>query len=161
MRKAAETLDDAVVMLGPSVIVRSLHPGLEQLHLPALIRHVLRVLQRQIEEPADVALRRQIVPGLKRAVREHSRQRVGGEGVRRAPEAVPRKLVQQDQQRQRALRRLRPVIQLAPGRGDMGVMEAPPELGVKGVVLGEPLRRTGLFPEGDDGGRRYVCAHDR
>jgi hypothetical protein len=29
------------------------------------------------------------------------------------------------------------------------------------VILGEPFAGAGFFPEGDDGGRRYVCGHDR
>ena len=161
MRKAAEAPDDPVVVLGPAVVVGPLHPRLEQFHLPVLIRPVLRMLQRQIVEPADVARDLQIVPRLQGPPREHPRQRIGGEGVRRAAETVPRKLVQQDQQRQRPLGRPGPVVQLAPGGGDMGVMEAPAEFGVEGVVPGEPLFRPRLFPEGDDGGRRYVCAHDR
>lgn len=150
-----------MMVFRPTIVVGPLHPGLEQLDLPVLIRHVFGMLQRQVEEPADIALGRQIVPGLQRPVGEMSRQRIGGEGMRRAAEAVSGKLVQQDQQRQRPLRRLGPLIQFAPRGGDMGVMEAPPELGVEGVVLGEPLFRPGLFPEGDDVGRRYVCAHDR
>ena len=118
------------------------------------------MLQRQIEEAADVAPGRKVVPGLQRPVGEHPRQRVGGEGVRRAAEAVPWKLVQQDQQGQRSLRGLRPMIELPARREEMRGLEPLAESGVESLILGEPLRGPGLFPEGDDVGRRYVCAHE-
>ena len=76
------------------------------------------------------------------------------------PEHISRKLVQQDQQGQRALRRLRPEIQLPPRGGMVCDLEPVPEQGVESLVPGEPLRRSGLFPEGDDVGRRYVCVHE-
>lgn len=161
MREAAEAGDDAVMMLGPAVGRATFHPGLEQFQLPDLVGEVLGMLQRQIEEAADVALDLQVVPGLQRPPGDRPRQRIGGEGVACAPEHIARKLVQQDQQGQRAFRRLRPGIQFAPRGCEMRVPETAPEAGVEGVIPGEPLRGTGVFPEGDDVGRRYVCAHDR
>lgn len=118
------------------------------------------MLQRQIEEAADWTLNLQVVPGFQGPVGEHPCQWVGGEGVARAAEGVARKLVQQDQQGQRALRRPGPVIQLPPGSGEMRRLEPFPEQGVESVVLGEPLGWSGVFPEGDDVGRRYVCVHE-
>ena len=160
MRKAAEAGDDVVVMLGPAVVGFALHPGLEQFHLPGLIGAVLRMLQRQIEEPPDVARNLQVVPGLQRLLCEKPRQRIRSEGMARAPEGVARKLVQQDQQAQRALRRLRPGIQRPPGSGMVCDLEPFPEQGVESLVPGEPLRGSGLFPEGEDVGRRYVWLHE-
>lgn len=128
-----------MMMLGPAVVGLADHPGLEQFDLPVLIHQILRMLERQVEEPADVALDLQVMPGLQRAKSEHPRQRIGGEGMARAPEHIARKLVEQDQQGQRALRSLRPGIQFSPGGGEMRVPEAAPETGVESVILGEPL----------------------
>jgi len=160
VRETAEGRDHLVMMLGPAVVGRPLHT-LEQGQLAVLAGHVLMVLERQVEEAAQVVRHQPVLPAIHRQHREMPRQRVGGEGVAGVAKAVARELVQQDQQRQRPLRRLRPVIQLAPGGGEMSRLEPVAEQGVEAVVLGEPFRRTGLFPEGDDGGRRYVCAHDR
>ncbi len=160
MRKAAEAGDDVVVVLGPAIVGFALHPGLEQFDLPGLIGAVLRMLQRQIEEPPDVALNLQVVPGLQRPLCKMPRQRIRREGMARAAEGVARKLVQQDQQGQRALRRLRPVIQRPPGSGMVCDLESLAEQGVESLVFGEPFRGAGLFPEGDDVGRRYVCVHE-
>ena len=151
MREAAETGDDAVMMLGPAVVRLAVHAGLEQLYLARLVGKVLRMLQRQIEEAPDIALDPQVMPGVERLPGEHPRQRIGGEGVAGVAKAVARKLIQQDQQGQRPLGRSDPVVKLAPGSSDMGVMKAAAEFGVEGVVPGEPFGGTGLFPEGDDG----------
>ncbi|TPW00964.1 MAG: hypothetical protein FD125_2847 [bacterium] len=161
MREAAKPDDDRMMMLGPAVVRLAVHPGLEQFELPVLIGAILRMLERQVEEPADISIGPQVVPGLQGASGEQPRQRIRREGMARAPEHVARILVQQHQQGERALGCFRPVIEVAPRGGEMRVPETAPETGVKGVILGEPFAGTGLFPEGDDGGRRYVCAHDR
>ena len=160
MRKAAEADDDIAMVLGPAVIGFALHPGLEQFDLAVLVGEVLRMLEGQVEEPPDVALNLQVVPGLQRLPGDHPCQGIGGEGMARAAEGVARKLVQQDQQGQRALRRLRPVIQRPPGSGMVCDLESLAEQGVESLVFGEPFRGAGLFPEGDDVGRRYVCVHE-
>ena len=161
MREAAEAGDDGVVVLGPAVVRLAVHPGLEQFDLAVLIGEILGMLEWQVEEPADITLDLPVVPGFQRAAGDHPRQRIGGEGMPRAPEHIARKLVQQDEQGQRTVRRLCPSVQLATGGGEMRVPETAPETGVEGVILGEPFAWAGLFPEGDDGGRRYVCGHDR
>lgn len=139
MREAAKAGDDAMMMLGPAVVGLAVHSGLEQFDLAVLVREILRMLERQVEKPADVALDLQVVPGLQRPIGDHPRQRIGGEGVARAPEHIARILVEQDQQGQRAFRRLRPVIQFAPRGCEMRVPETAPEAGVKGLIPGEPL----------------------
>lgn len=58
--------------------------------------------------------------------------------MRRAAEGVARKLVGQDQQRQRAVRRLDPVVVSARGDGHMQVEKAVMECGVEDRVLFEP-----------------------
>ncbi len=100
MRKPAKAGDDGVMVLGPAVVRLAVHPGLEQLDLPVLIREILRMLEGQVEEPADIPLDLQVVAGRQCAPGKQQRQRIRREGMARAPEHIPRKLVQQDQQRQ-------------------------------------------------------------
>ncbi len=139
MREAAEAGDDILVVLGPAVVGFAFHPGLKQPDLEILVGAILRMLEGQVEEPADVALDLQVLSGLKRVPRDGPRQRIGGEGMARAPEGIPRKLVQQDQQGQRALGRVRPGIQLPPRGGKVRRLELFAEEGVENPVPGEPL----------------------
>ena len=100
MREAAKPGDNVVVVLGPAVVRPAVHPGLEQFDLPVLVGATLRMLERQVEEAANIALDLQVVPGLQRPAREHPGQRIGGEGMARPPEYIAWKLVQQNQQGQ-------------------------------------------------------------
>ena len=159
MRKATKAGDDFVMMFGPTVVGATLH-GLEQGQLSILIGHVFRMLKRQVEKPSQLILDQLVLSGVKRPYREIPRQRIGGEGMAGIAKHIAWKLVQQDQQGQRALWRLCPEIQFATGSRKMRVSEAAAEPRVESRVLGEPLLRACLFPEGDDVGRRYVCAHD-
>src|SRR3546814_10825011 len=59
--------------------------------------------------------------GVDRARGVAPRQRVGGVGVAAATEAVARELVEQQEQRQRAVGAVHPGFQLAPGGGPVGV----------------------------------------
>src|SRR3546814_450744 len=78
------------------------------------------------------------------------RQRVGGVGVAAATEAVARELVEQQEQRQRAVGAVHPGFQLAPGGGPVGVDELFTEARVEGVVAREPFAGAGVAPEVDD-----------
>ena len=111
------------------------------------------MLEGQEDEVAQVRPEREVVAALDRPVREHQGQRVCGELVRRAAETVARELVQQDQQGERPLGRIGPVIQLSPRRHHVAVLEPLPEGRVEDVVLGEPQLRACVFPEADDVGR--------
>ncbi len=159
MREAAEAGDDTVMMLGPTVVGGTVQ-RLEQHKRPILIRHGFRVLERQVEEAAQSHLRPLIKAGRQGLTRQAQRQRIGGEGVAGPAKDVARKLIQQDHQGQGALRRMHPAVELAPGGGEVRRFKTLAEIGVEGGVLGEPLVGPGLFPEGDDVGGRYVCAHD-
>ncbi len=75
---------------------------------------------------------------------------IGGEGVGRAAVEVARELVEQDQERQRALGGLAPAGQVAAGGLHVQRLEAVPDRLVEGVVLGEPFLGASLDPEGDD-----------
>lgn len=159
VRKMAEAGDDPVVMLGPAIVGGAVQ-RLEQRKRPILIRHGFRVLERQVEEAAQSHLRPLIKAGRQGLTRQAQRQRIGGEGVAGPAKDVARKLIQQDHQGQGSLRRLHPAVELAPGGGEVRLSKPLAEIGVEGGVLGEPLVGSRLFPEGDDVGGRYVCAHD-
>ena len=79
-----------------------------------------------------------------------ARQGVGGKSVRRASPKIARELVQQQDQRQRPLRRSRPAVMLAPRRGVMHRLEALADGRVERRALGEPSLRPRLAPEADD-----------
>src|SRR5690606_31193834 len=80
-------------------------------------------------------------------------QRIGGVHVPGAAERVARKLVQQDQQRQRAGRAAFPVIEFTPGGSHVQVQETFAECLVEGRVLAEPALGTRFAPEPDHGVR--------
>jgi len=69
---------------------------------------------------------------------------------RRAAKRIAGKLVEQQDQRQRAGRRRQPAIQLAARRSFMGVPEPLVKAAVEIRILGEPERWAGLSPECDD-----------
>src|SRR3546814_13790698 len=78
------------------------------------------------------------------------RQRVGGVGVAAATEAVARELVEQQEQRQRAVGAVHPGFQLAPGGGPVGGAELFTEARVEGGVAREPVAGAGVSREADD-----------
>src|SRR6185295_18637383 len=69
-----------------------------------------------------------------------------------AAEHVARKLVEHDDKRERALRGRLPFGQPAGNRGLVGAKEFLADLRVEGRILGEPLVRPRLAPEGEDVG---------
>src|SRR6185295_8867994 len=83
-----------------------------------------------------------------------------------AAEHVARKLIEHDDERERALRGRLPFGESAGDRGLVGAKEFLADLGVEGLVLGEPLVRPRLAPEGEDvggadrlrGGTRFHAA---
>src|SRR3546814_9268404 len=98
---------------------------------------------------SDLDLR--VEAGVDRARGVAPRQRVGGVGVAAATEAVARELVEQQEQRQRAVGAVHPGFQLAPGGGPVGVDELCTEARVEGVVAREPFAGAGVAQEGEDG----------
>ena len=122
---------------------------LEQADRLVLVGEVLRMLERQIDEHAlDRSKRLVEAAGDQRRAR-FPRLGIGGERLGRAAMQVAGELVQQDDQRQRAARRLGPVIERAgPGvangggetraRGvEFGVL-LEPHLAVRGRIAVEP-----------------------
>ena len=88
--------------------------------------------------------------------------RISGEGVAGAPERIPRKLVQQDQQRQSACWRFSPGIESTfPRRADQRAKTLA-DFGIERVILLEPDRAIGFAafgkPEGENG---FSVVHDK
>ena len=77
---------------------------------------------------------------------------VGGEGVARVAVEIARELIEQDQQRQRAVGAQGPVVVLAAGGGMVGRLELQPDRRVERVVLLEPALVSRGAPEVDDVG---------
>lgn len=122
MGKAAETGDDVPVLAGEGkevvedrallVMVQVRERG-ERHHTAFLATEVFGVLQHQIAE--HLPDRRQgVCQALRQAAIEQRLGRgIAGEGFGFASMDHPRKLIEQDQQREPAVGRLRPVVQLA------------------------------------------------
>jgi len=112
------------------------------------------MLERQVEERPQIcrdALVVAIGDGKPRMV---AGQRIGREHVRSAAKAVARKLVEQDHQRQCAIGRAIPVVELSPRCAPMQVRMALAELRVETVVLAEPRLLASRTPEPSDLGDR-------
>ena len=110
---------------------------------------------RQIEEFPQVGRHRLIVAGIDRRGRDPARRRIGCIHPRRAAKRIARKLVQQQQQRQCALGRRHPVIEIAARRGLMRIQKRLAKTAIEIRILGEPHRRAGLQPEADHLGRGH------
>ena len=89
-----------------------------------LVGQLLGMHEGQIEEDPQLLVDRFVHAGLERALRKTERQRVGRIHMRRAAKAVARELVEQDHQRQRAIRLLHPVVEFASSGREMQVMKA-------------------------------------
>jgi len=155
--EAAEADDDVAVEAAPFL---ELGVAGDQGHVAVLILKPFGMFEGEEEEVLQFRRDPEMVAARHGLVREHQGQRIGGELVRRAAETVPRILIEQDQEGEGGLRRLDPVVALAPGGGQVQIMAPRAKRGVESLVLGEPLVGTGRFPEGDDVGWGYEGGHD-
>src|SRR5712671_7003491 len=149
VREAAEPADDVGVMLGPFDRLRVVGRAVEG-DAALLVGELFRMLERQVEEH-PLGGRDELVEAARdRARRDLARQRIGREGAGISAEHVARKLVEHDQERERALRISIPG-QLARGRSLVSSTEVTADLGVEAGVLLEPFVRPGGAPEGEHG----------
>jgi len=145
--------------LGVLEVVRIAQGG-DQFDAAVLVGEDFRMLERQEEEHPQRRIDAMVVAGGDRARRVRPRQRVGRERMAAVAEHVARDLVEQQHQRERAVGVIEQRLVLAPRRGEMRVEEAVAQRGVEGGVLGEPFRRTGVVPKGDDVvGRCHAVQH--
>src|SRR6266536_3435537 len=112
-----------------------------------LVGEALRMHQRQMEE-APLRRFKQPVGALRdRLLGNRARLGVARERARVAPEQIARKLIEQDEERQRAVRRRLPVVEPAGCRGLIGRKKPGADLGVEGLFALEPFCRPGRAPE--------------
>src|SRR5690349_13217868 len=78
---------------------------------------------------------------------------VAGIHAYRAAKRIARELVEQQDQRECAARRLLPAIELAATGRFIAVQKRVAEAAVECIILGKPARRARFAPEGDDVGR--------
>src|SRR6185503_16033152 len=160
VRKAAEATDDVGMNVRPFEAV-GVARGLIAQEPALLVDQTLGMLERQIEETAHLGIGavEAVEDG---AARQRARLRVGGEGALVAAEHVARKLVEQDQQRQRAFGAVFPRRQLAGGGGLMQRQEAPADFVVERRILLAPALRSDIAPERHDlGGLGCGLVHGR
>ena len=82
--------------------------------------------------------------------RRRARERVGREGAGAAAEHVARELVEHDDQREAAPRRLQPVGQAAGGGAPVQGQKPREDFRVESLVFGEPVLALALEPELED-----------
>ena len=114
-----------------------------------LVGEILRVHQRQIEEALLRQSEQPVGAPRDRRFGNRARRRIGCERARVAAEQVAGKLIEQDEERQRAVRRRPPVLELAGCRSPVSRKESCADLGVEGIVPLEPFRRPGRALEGE------------
>ena len=122
MGKAPEPSDDFQMTLG--IVGRKVvgRPFAQKLNGQPLMFDVLRMLEGQVAEHAVIVCRVGLVEAQSQNVpRDRQSLWIGGEGLRRSTKDVAGHLVEQDAQRQRAVRLVLPVIQAAFGRAGIEV----------------------------------------
>src|SRR5688572_3839713 len=108
------------------------------------------MLERHGEENPQRRIDLMVEAALDRACGVVARQRIGGVGMAAAAKHVARDLVEQNRQRQRALRRSHPVLEFA---ACGAVVRRQPLLAaarVEFLIAREPALVAGLLPEGED-----------
>jgi hypothetical protein len=157
VREAAEALDDLAV---PDCIAQLLRVEiLHQLAAQDLVGERLAVLERQVGEKL-LRLRQRLVPA---ALEDHARRRerlgIRREGPRLAAEHVARKLVEYNDEREAAVRRVGPVSEQACRGVLVKRQEARADLGVEGRALDEPVLGVLDEPEAQNLGGLGVGHH--
>src|SRR6201996_567974 len=112
------------------------------------------MMKRRIDEGAQLAADLPVMARRNGTVGDVARSRIALIHPCRAAKRIARKLIEQDQQRQRAVRRRRPAIQLATASRLIDAQEFLAKQPVEIRILAEPHRLAGLLPERDDIGRR-------
>src|SRR5262249_29385037 len=107
VREAAEPADNVRMQLGPFDRIGIAARAVER-DAPLLVGNLFGMLQRQIEESALRHREALVEAARDRAPRNLSRERIGREGARAAAEHVAGKLVEHDDEGERALRGLVP-----------------------------------------------------
>src|SRR5450830_662758 len=163
MRKTAEAFNDGVMLVcelqivvkaclaGRIVLGALLGERAKQLHGIFLIVEIFGVFQRQIKE--DPLQRRQLLVETLRQTEMAAllRQRIKGECLGCIAIHIARKLIQQQDQRQHALRRVGPVVALVAGGGQQIGFKARFDVLVDGRILAPPQRRLAAGDGGDGG----------
>src|SRR5688572_21694832 len=122
MREPAELADDRVMLARPTVGICT-GQRLMQAHRDLLVLEILGMLEGQVEKETQQRIDLRVVLGGDGLPREIARERIGGVSVRRAAEDVARNLVEQQQQRERTVRRVHPRVERAQRRGEVRVVE--------------------------------------
>ena len=112
-----------------------------------LIGQLLRMAEGEIEEARKLRFHRVIMSGADGSRRYAARHFIGGVHTRRAAKGIARKLVQQQQKRQRAFGGGKPAVKFTARRSFVPGDEALAKAAVKFGVLGKPEAGTGFAPE--------------
>src|SRR6185437_3270915 len=151
-RKTPEALNRVAVANGireRKVILAETFAGEPERDVLVLQR--LRMCERKVVEAADRSRCFQIEPVLQRHASHIARHRIGRKRLGPAPEHVPGKLVEDNDEGERPFHAVLPGLAGAFTRRAPGLFEAAPDGGIETRVAGEPpLRRSLLEPEIQD-----------
>ena len=151
MRKPPEFRNDAAVLGRKSQQLRIAQRRIER-HAAVLIGHLLRMHERQIEKLPHRFVGRLVEAARERPVRHGTRQRIGGERAGAVAKHIARKLVEQDDKRERSFRAFFERRELGPCRGLVRCQKSPPDRSVEIVIPVEPSPRPCRAPERYDFG---------
>src|SRR5262245_6951421 len=149
MRKAAEATNDIGMQFRPFQIFEIADCFVEG-DTPFLISQIFRVLERKIKEAAHFRWNLAVKTTNNGACCNGTRERIGRESPSIAAKHVARKLVEEDEQRESALRALLPIGQFSGSGRLMGFEKALPDLLVEACILVEPPVRPRRAPERND-----------
>ena len=118
----------------------------EEVHRPLLVRHILGMLEGQIEKAPPVERQTKIEAAPERCIRDLPRPCITQERLRLAAIDIARHLVEQNEERKAAIRRLLPVVECATLRCMYGGTKPRADIVVESLVTLEP-QRPGAFGE--------------
>ena len=159
MRETAEPGDDVAMCSGIGDHVVRPH-SLEQGHAAVLGVEVFGMFERHKKPHGHRWRQFLVIPPADPAPRQAEGLAIGGEGERIAPVDIARHLVEQDDETQRALRRLAPMVESASPRLLQSPAEAHRDRSIKSRIPGEPTVFASADPEIHHRPRRHdnsVC----
>src|SRR5262245_27331423 len=149
MRKAAEATNDVCMQFRPFQIFNVADRFIKG-DTALLIGQIFRVLKRKVKEAAHFGRNLAVETTHDSTGGNGPRERVGGESPRVTAKHVARKLIEKDEQRERALRALLPIGQFSGSGRLKGFEKSLPDLLVEACILVEPPVRPRRAPKRND-----------
>ena len=161
MGESPEARDDVAMLDRVGIIGRARHGRLEEAHRKLLILKTLGMHEGKVEEGAPRDGADKIEAAAQSLGRDKPRIRIAGEGARVAAKEIARKLVENEEEGERAVGARAPMFKKARRRRGVMGAEASRDIRVEGRSAAEPFPRSRLDePEADDSAGRMRRAFD-